>query len=80
MARSFRRHPITGHTQAPSDRPGKRRASRRLRSAVHRTLRAGNWELMPHPRECGSPWSFPKDGKSWAGHLDDASLRLILRK
>ncbi len=80
MSRSYRRHPITGHTQALSDRPGKRLASRRFRNAVHRALRAGSWQVLPHPREFGSPWSFPKDGKTWAGNEPEAFLRLILRK
>ncbi len=80
MARSFRRHPITGNTNAPSDRPGKRLASRRLRSAVRRKLRAGDCELLPHMREFGSPWTFPKDGKSWCGDRPQTFLRRVLRK
>lgn len=80
MARSVRRHPITGHTKAPSDRPGKRLASRRLRAAVRRKLRTGDGELLPHARELGSVWTFPKDGKVWCGDQPRSSLRLVLRK
>ena len=82
MARSIRRHPITGLTKAPSDRPGpgKRLASRRLRTAVRRNLRTCDGELLPHAREFGSPWTFPKDGKSWCGDRPRSVLRRLLRK
>jgi len=66
--------------QGPSDKPGKRLASRRLRTAIHRTLRTGAWELLPHRRQFGSPWDFPKDGKRWFGsamHLATASSRFF---
>jgi hypothetical protein len=80
MARSFRRHPIAGLTKAPSDKPGKRLASRRLRTAIHRTLRTGAWELLPHRRQFGSPWDFPKDGKRWFGDAPHDCLLRVLRK
>jgi len=80
MARSYRRHPIAGLTQAPSDKPGKRLASRRLRTAVQRTLRTGTWDLLPHRRDFGSRWDFPKDGKRWFGDSPHDSLLRILRK
>ena len=80
MARSVRRHPITGHTNAPSDKPGKRFASRRLRTAVRRNLRTCDGELLPHAREFGSPWTFPKDGKTWCGDQPRSVLRRLLRK
>ncbi len=76
MSRSRRRNPAGGITTAVSDKPGKILSHRAGRRAVRQALgQAGDGDALPHPKQYGSPWCMPKDGKTWYGHGDDSLLR-----
>lgn len=66
MSRSHRHTPIFGNTCKDSERQFKAAEHRRERRVVKATLdEDGN---CPAPKEFGSPWAGPKDGKHyWRG-------------
>lgn len=80
MARSFRRTPISGLTNARSDKLFKRQTARRLRSAVRGALRTQRHETLAHASKIASRWDSRKDGKAWFGHLPPQRLRQMMRK
>ena len=72
MTGSRRKTPITGVTNAPSDKPLKRREHRKERRAVADALRLE--DEMPHGRAFGDPWNGDKDGKLYVSN-EDPSIR-----
>lgn len=64
MSRSFKRHPVVGHTRAKSDKPAKVMDSRRVRRNARQLSRSAA-EDYPDRRELTNPYSAPKDGKQW---------------
>ena len=80
MARSLRRHPISGNCLAASDKYFKRQAASRLRVAVRTALRSGRHEILPQAREIASQRASRKDGRGWVGNLPPAQLAALMRK
>jgi hypothetical protein len=64
MSRSRRKSPVIPicGVNAGSEKLAKRKASRRLRLAVRRSLGRGS-DAIPAARELSDVWDWPKDGK-----------------
>ena len=63
MSRSRKKTPISGITNADSDKAFKKREHRRERTKAKQALQQG--EEPPHPRSYGNPECGDKDGKSY---------------
>lgn len=63
MSRSRKKHPITGITNAESDKEFKQLEHQRERSRVRDALKTEK-EVLPHHKEFGDPWNSDKDGKT----------------
>lgn len=61
MARSRRKSPFIGITNASSDKPYKRAEHQRERAKVKVAIALG--KDVPSTKEFGDPWRSPKDGK-----------------
>ncbi len=87
MSRSYRHTPIIGNC-SNSDKPGKAKASRKLRVAERSVLAALSLDsdfdkdglLMPILREVSNVWDFPKDGKHYMKRHKEAWCRKYMRK
>lgn len=76
MSRSRRKTPISGIAIAPSEKEFKRLTNQNFRTKQREVLRKvklsvdPNGVVLPYkPRDVENPWSGPKDGKSYFGHL-----------
>ena len=86
MSHSYRHIPIIGNC-SNSDKPGKAKASRKLRAAERVVLATLNFNdlesmdglIMPILREVSNVWDFPKDGKHRM-NPDGAYFRKYMRK
>lgn len=63
MTRSFRKTPIFGNGNAPSDKPFKTAEHQRERRRVKISL--GKGCDPEHPKTFGNPWNADKDGKRY---------------
>jgi len=74
MARSKKKHAVTGITCAETEKEDKRRARRKLRR-INRVLAATATDVEDVPqkllREVSNVWMFDKDGKRWYFPGDD---------
>ncbi len=80
MSRSRRKTPITGITNAESEKAEKLAIHRRERRRVRQVLAVvPEPDLLPHRRELRTPWAMGKDGKIY---VFDAAERapVVLRK
>ena len=66
MARSRKKTPIAGVTNAPSEKADKQTAHRRERRKVRAKLGVEIApEVLPDRREVSDVWTFAKDGKAY---------------
>ncbi len=79
MTHSRNRTPITGNTNAESEKEDKSLANRRLRRKVKVQLRHEDSETVPivAQKEVGNPWNWAKDGKHF---LSPESRKKYCRK
>lgn len=69
MSRSRKKNPVTGITLAETEKEFKQQEHQRERARVRTALSnlGEDQEVLPHPKEFGSPWAGPKDGKWYHG-------------
>ena len=69
MARSRKKTPKSGITNAASEKTEKRANHRRERRSVKQTLHVNPAvDVLPHTRELSDPGSMAKDGKVFLGN------------
>ena len=64
MARSRKKSPITGITNAKTEKSNKRKANRKFRRVAKVQIKKGDTRLVSI-KEVSDVWSFDKDGKQF---------------
>jgi hypothetical protein len=78
MSRSRKHTPISGHTNARSEKRDKRAANRKLRRRIRATMQANpETESLPELRELSDVWGMDKDGKHY---FDADEYPTLMRK
>lgn len=74
MSRSRLHTPAGGWTGAPSEKEFKQQAHKKERRRTKMHLDVGDDDTdLPHSKKYGNPWSGPKDGRQYFGHLKETS-------
>lgn len=80
MSRSRRKTPITGITNAASEKKDKQIWHRRFRHKIRDILRRTNEDEiddieLPVEKEVSSTWAMDKDGKQYIGDMEDQEYK-----
>ena len=74
MARSRKKSPITGITNAKTEKSNKRKANRKFRRVAKVQIMKGDTRLVSI-KEVSDVWSFDKDGKQFLQNPTKKDLR-----